>query len=203
MVAKMSEKRVNAFLRAYARSGNMTLSAEQAGMSKSWAVKRRWVDAAFDAACRAAKQASVARLAGSGSNRPPEGWGQRAGVDLVVARGGRRPPQVVRSLRTRWTPRAEARFLGALGQSCNVRIACEEAGMTVSSYEAHRRRWPDFRRRVAEALAIGRVRIEARLEAEAEAGAERLLDLFDRAERLEDDRTYEQVMRLVVRHRQG
>jgi hypothetical protein len=74
----------------------------------------------------------------------------------------------VRTFEGQWTPRAEARFLGALPRTCNLRIACEEAGMTLSSYEAHRRRWPDFRRRVEAVLAIGRIRLAAALAAEAE-----------------------------------
>jgi hypothetical protein len=75
---------------------------------------------------------------------------------------------VVRSLRARWTPRAEARFLGALRQCNNARLACLWAGMTLSSYEAHWRRWPDFRRRVSEARAFAGLSLDARREAEGE-----------------------------------
>lgn len=65
---------------------------------------------------------------------------------------GTEPAQVMRSsVRLRWTRRAEARFLGRLRQSNNVRLACREAGMTLSSCERHWRKWPDFRRRVAKA----------------------------------------------------
>lgn len=168
MTARMSDSRRRAFLRAYAQSGNMTLSAEQAGMSRSWAVKARRSDPGFDSECRAAKAASAERLGKGVSNRPPKAWKRRGGVDLIVPRAGRRPPQVVRSLGVRWTPRAEARFLGRLRQTNNARLACKEAGMTLSSYEAHWRRWPDFRRRVSEARAFARIRLDAALEAERE-----------------------------------
>ena len=75
---------------------------------------------------------------------------------------------MVRSLRTLWTPRAEGRFLGKLRQCNNARLACKLAGMTLSSYEAHWRRWPDFRRRVAEARAFANLWLQARGEAEGD-----------------------------------
>lgn len=165
MTARVSEAKRRAFLKAYRQSGNLTLSAEQAGVSKSWVSLARRSDAAFDARCRAAKAKSAERLAGGGSNRPPPGWERRGGASLVVQRAGKRPPQVVRSLRTVWTPRAEARFLGKLRQCNNIRLACAWAKMTLSSYEAHWRRWPDFRRRVKEARAFAGQWLSRRSEA--------------------------------------
>jgi hypothetical protein len=162
MTARTSGAKRRAFLKAYAQSGNLTLSAEQAGVSKSWAVKARRGDPAFAEQCRAAKAASAERLAGGGCNRPPKAWKRLGSVDLIVHRAGKRPPQVVRSLRARWTPRAEGRFLGKLRQCNNIRLACDWSGMTLSSCEAHMRRWPDFRRRVREARAFARLWLEAR-----------------------------------------
>jgi hypothetical protein len=167
MTARTSVKKRNAFLRAFAATGNQTLAAEQAGISKKTIHNLRRADPGFDARWRSAKAASAEALAGAG-NRPPGPWRGRGGVDLVVQRAGKRPPQVVRSLRARWTPRAEARFLGRLRLSNNARLACREAGMTLSSYEAHWRRWPDFRRRVSEARAFASLRLEAWAEAERE-----------------------------------
>ena len=167
MTGKTSETKRNAFLRAFARTGNQGLAAEQAGVSRSTVYNLRRADPGFDGRWRSAKAASAEALAGNG-NRPPRGWERRGGGELTVCRPGRRPAQVVRSLRTQWTPRAEARFLGRLRQCNNARLACRESGMTLSSFEAHRRRWPDFRRRVAEARAFARLRLEARMEAERE-----------------------------------
>ncbi|HLL30893.1 MAG TPA: hypothetical protein VK403_07850 [Allosphingosinicella sp.] len=99
MTARMSEAKRRAFLRAYAQSGNVTLAAEEAGLSRSWVSLARRGDASFDSDCRAAKAASAERLGGGGCNRPPGAWKRRGGVDLVVQRAGRRPPQLVRSLR--------------------------------------------------------------------------------------------------------
>src|SRR5688500_11572223 len=195
MTARMSEAKRRAFLKAYAQSGNMTLAAQEAGMSRSWAVKARRSDSGFDSDCRSAKAASAERLASGGSNRPPPAWKQRAGVDLVVRRAGKRPPQVVRSLGARWTPRAEGRFLGLLRQCANIRLACAWAGMTLSSYEAHWRRWPDFRRRVGEARAFARLRLQARREAEGE----RPFD-FEVPPELEAEPTIAERIRLARRH---
>jgi len=168
MSAKTSEKRRNAFLRAFAETGNQGLAAGQAGVSRSTVYNMRRADPAFDASWRAAKAESAERLGAGGCNRPPGTWRQRDGVELVVHKAGKRSPQVVRSLRVQWTPRAEERFLGKLRQCNNIGLACTWAEMTVSSYEAHRRRWPDFRRRVREARAFASARLGAILEARAE-----------------------------------
>jgi hypothetical protein len=166
MTAKIGEAKRRAFLKAYARSGNLTLSAEEAGVSRSWVSLTRRSDPAFDAQCRAAKAASAERLAASGCNRPPAAWKRRGGIELVVQRSGRRAPQVVRSPGSCWTPRSEGRFLGMLRQCNNLRLACQWAGLTLSSYEAHWRRWPDFRRRVSEARAFAGAYLDALCEAE-------------------------------------
>ncbi len=166
MTAKIGEAKRRAFLKAYAQSGNLTLSAEQAGVSRWWVRLARRSDAGFDARCRAAKAVSAERLSKGGCNRPPGAWKRRDGVDLVIHRAVRRPPQVVRGSGTCWTPRAEDRFLGQLRQCNNLRLACERAGVTLSSYEAHWRRWPDFRRRVSEARAFAGAYLRARYEAE-------------------------------------
>lgn len=179
MTARTSEKKRNAFLRAFAATGNQTLAAEQAGVSRSTVRNLRRADAGFDARWRSAQSESARRLGEGGSNRPPRGWERRGAAALVVQRARKRPPQVVRSLRTRWTPRSEDRFLGQLRRCNNLRLACDWAGMTLSSYEAHWRRWPDFRRRVSEARAFGSERIEAEIEARAEGP-------FDLPEGLDD-----------------
>ena len=162
MSARTSEKKRNAFLRAFAATGNQALAAEQAGISKKTVHNLRKADAAFDSAWRAAKAESAGRLGAAGSNRPPRGWERRGATMLVVRRPGKRPPQVARSAgNSVWTPWMEDRFLGRLRRSNNARLACREAGVTASSYEAHWRRWPDFRRRVREARAFARLWLEA------------------------------------------
>jgi hypothetical protein len=197
MTARMSGAKRGAFLRAYRQSGNVTLAAERAGMSRSWVAKARPGDPEFDQQCRAAKADSVERLAGSGCNRPPAGWERRSGVPLVVHRAGRRAPKVVRSLRAQWTARAEDRFLGELRRCNNIRLACQRSRMTVSSYEAHWRRWPDFRRRVAEARAFAALWLESRPKPDLDLAA-----LAAAADALTPP-TIAEAIRLARRHRRG
>jgi hypothetical protein len=196
MSAKVSEAKRRAFLKAYSQSGNLTLSAEQAGVSKSWVSLARRCDPEFDSRCRAAKAASAERLAGSGCNRPPGAWRRRGGIDLVLQRARKRPPQLVRSIRQQWTPRAEDRFLGQLRLCNNIRLACARAGMTLSSYEAHWRRWPDFRRRVREARASAALWLDSR----SEAGLEAAYD-FGVSPELEAGPTIAERIRLARRHK--
>lgn len=198
MTAKISEAKRRAFLKAYGQSGNLTLSAEQAGVSRSWVSLARRGDSGFDARCRAAKAASAERLAAGGCNRPPGAWKQRGGVDLVVRRARRGPPQVVRGSATCWTPRAEERFLGKLRQCNNLRLACEWAGMTLSSFEAHWRRWPDFRRRVAEARAFAGLWLDSRREAESGEAFE-----LDVTAEMEERVSIADRINLAVRHKRG
>jgi hypothetical protein len=54
MSAKISRQRRTAFLRALSETGNQTIAAERAKVSRSWVCLHRSTDAAFDAACRAA-----------------------------------------------------------------------------------------------------------------------------------------------------
>jgi len=196
MVAKYGEDRRRAFLKAYARTGSVTLSAERAKVSRSWVTLTRRGDAGFDARCRAAKAESAERLAGAVSNRPPPGWERGSGAALAVTRAGK----VVRApSESRWTPRAEARFLGKLRQCNNLKLACEQAGMTVSSYERHWRRWPDFRRRVREARAFASLWLGAALEAERG----RPFDFGDPDALDTPPLSIDELIRMVRRHKRG
>ena len=202
MGAKVSSRRRRAFLKAYASCGNVTVAAERVGVSRSWVSLTRRAEPGFDAACRAALAAAKARLAMSPDNRPPRGW-ERSGGAALVRFGRRGRVQLVRSARLVWTAAAEARFLAVYGQYCNIRLACAMTGMTLSSCEAHRRRWPGFRRRMDEARAIGSERLAAELAAEQA----RLIALSARMESLSDPeepappRTIKEVIDMVARHK--
>jgi hypothetical protein len=71
--------------------------------------------------------------------------------------------------------------------------------MTLSSYERHWRRWPDFRRRVAEARAFARLRIELEIEAERE----RPFEMDWEAVEAVPPPTIEEALRVVRRARRG
>jgi hypothetical protein len=183
MSAKMSKTRRAAFLKALAETGNQTLSAERAKVSRSWVCLQRSGDAGFDAVCLEAIAAAKARLiaeaevaphaphsphparASRESPSPARGrgakWQFAAGVELVVSGTNGVRTQVRRARLRQWTPRVEARFLSALSASCNARAACAAVGLSVSSAYARRERLPAFARAWEEAVAIGKVRLDA------------------------------------------
>jgi hypothetical protein len=167
MSKKFTAQRRNAFLKALAQTGNQTIAAERAKVSRSWVQLHRSGDPAFRAAVEAAVVAAKARLEGAAS-RAPAGLGKGVpdyhdGAELVVRGTNGRRTQIARSRIKQWSPRVEARFLRALGQTCNVKAACAEVGMTPASAYAHRDRWPGFGDRWAMALEHGYIQIEMAL----------------------------------------
>ncbi|HVR91052.1 MAG TPA: hypothetical protein VHG29_08165 [Novosphingobium sp.] len=174
MTKKFSQARRDAFLTALAQTGNQTLSAERAKVSRGWVTLHRSTDAGFDAACRDAiaearaalrdapsalrrAQGSVAPQGERNSMKPPTGWGYLDGAELVVkGTGGSSFPdaptqgrrvQIARARVRQWSPRVEERFLAALTATCNVKAACAEVGLTPASAYNHRLRWDGFARR--------------------------------------------------------
>lgn len=167
MSHKTSPARVEAFFRALSETGNQTIAAERAKVSRSWVVLHRRTDPAFraelDAAIATAK-ARFDRLRMAGSDRTPAaGWGSIHGEELVVRGGNGRLVQVARARPRQWTPRTEARFLAALASCCNVMAACRAVGLSPAAAYKHYHRWPDFERRWEEALKEGYLRLELAL----------------------------------------
>jgi hypothetical protein len=178
MSRKTSPARRAAFLQTLAETGNQTIAAERAKVSRSWVQLHRSTDPAFDADVRAAIAGAKAALRadpspqplsrkGRGTNQPPSRWGHLDGEELVV-RGtggseGRKRVQIARARLKQWTGRIEDRFLAVLAATCNVKAACAEVGMTAASAYAHRKRWPAFARRWDEALSEGCLALETAL----------------------------------------
>ncbi|MFL6758238.1 MAG: hypothetical protein ACJ8EG_11800 [Sphingomicrobium sp.] len=110
-------------------------------------------------------------LRGSSLSRKGERGNYFEGHELVVYGTNGVRTQVRRARLDQWSPSAEDRFLASLAGSCNVKAACREVGLAVSSAYAHRNRWPGFARRWDEAIEIGYMQIEASL---LEAGGHNL-----------------------------
>ena len=125
---KITAAREVAFLRALAETGNASLAAARAGVSRDWAYKRRQADAGFDRLC--ARMAALARE--------------------------RLPARVNRDRAGGWTAASEARFLAALAVTADVELAAASAGSTAPS--AYRRRMvrPGFALAWTAALKSGR-----------------------------------------------
>jgi hypothetical protein len=172
MSAKMSAARREAFFAALEATGNQTLAAERAEVSRSWVQLHRSTDPAFDAEVRVRIEVARARIARAEwvRERAPGGVGAAAEEVLVIR--GRRPGgglgrrvQVGRARRgshADWTAATEARFLAVLTLTRNVRYAADKAGVGRSSAYARRKRWPGFAERWDEALWRGGPRLARR-----------------------------------------
>ncbi|MGQ0660973.1 hypothetical protein [Sphingosinicella sp.] len=172
MNPKTSEKRRAAFLAALRATGNHSIAAERARVSRRWVCWRKANDPAFARACEAALRQAQGRLRTDPhpslsrkrergkSCKPPAGWGAQDGEELVVTLGpdGRR--KIVRARLGQWTPRIEARFCTALAACANVAHALRAVGITPASAYRHRARWPDFAARWDAAVAAGREHVE-------------------------------------------
>jgi hypothetical protein len=163
MRAKTSPARRAAFLRALAATGNISLAAERANVSRSWAISMRARDADFARDCAAALATARARFAGAASATLPAGWTHQDGELLVVRAGNGRRAVVARARAQQWTAQTERRFLETLGATCNVRAACAAAGLSVASAYNRRNKWNGFRARWDTALETGYVRLEMAL----------------------------------------
>lgn len=167
MTRKFGEARRRAFLDALRATGNQTLAAERAKVSRSWVTLHRAEDPEFRRAIDDAVAEARARLTGHGARKPPSGWGYLDGEELVVkgtgGAGGGKRVQIARSRLKQWSPRVEKRFLEALSATCNVKAACAEVGLTPASAYAHKKRWQGFADRWKQALEDGYTQLEAGL----------------------------------------
>ncbi|MBT2188146.1 hypothetical protein [Sphingobium nicotianae] len=167
MTAKFTAARRDAFLRALAETGNQTIAAERAKVSRSWVSLHRASEPLFRQAMDeaiAAARAAFDPHGGDGScAAPQEALRYHDGSELVVRGSNGRRTQVARARVRQFTPRSEDRFLATLAATCNVKAACAEVGMTAAAAYKHRLRWPAFARRWDEAVEVGYIRIEAAL----------------------------------------
>jgi hypothetical protein len=171
MTRKFGQARREAFLAALRETGNHTIAAERAKVSRSWVTLHKASDPEFARACGVAVEEAKAALRQAQGEREGCGAGYHAGEELVVrgtgGAGGGKRVQVARARLKQWSPRVEARFLSALAATCNVKAACAEVGLTPASAYNHRKRWPRFAERWDAAVEIGYLEIESGLVAAA------------------------------------
>jgi len=163
MAKKFSAARRAAFLRALSETGNQTIAAERAKVSRSWVTLHRASDPDFRARMEAAVAEAKRRLRGASAVAPGASWGSLDGEELVVRGGNGRRVQIARARMKQWTPRLEARFLETLAATCNVKAACAAVGLSVASAYQHADRWAAFANRWQAAVEEGYFRIEAQL----------------------------------------
>jgi hypothetical protein len=154
---KISISQSAAYLRALAATGNATLAAEVAGVSRAWAYKRRRADPRFDAWCRE----MVARF-----REVPVPWSSASAVTPplplpIERRGVRKRVQRRRPRAGGWNAEREERFFAALAATGDVQVAAGSAGMTAPSAYRHRAVSGEFASRWADALAAYGPHMEA------------------------------------------
>jgi len=163
MSAKTSVARREAFFTALAETGNQTISAERARVSRGWVSLHRSTDPEFKARMEACTESARSRLSGSASQNPDTEWSDIDGEQLVLRGTNGRLVQVARARLGQWTPDIERRFLRTLAATCNVRAACRDVGLSIASAYVRRTTWSSFAERWEEALEIGYTRLEMTL----------------------------------------
>ena len=137
------------FLRVLARTGNVKLSAREAGVDHSTAYYHRKTDARFAAAWGEALKKAESGLRGINGNRPSprpspaSGRGSKAG-ELIVRQSKRHGAQLVRVGAGRWNGAAERAFFGELGRTACVRRAAEACGFSTTALYKRRDKYADF-----------------------------------------------------------
>ena len=86
-----------------------------------------------------------------------------APAGTILRRSGKDGPQIIASKGKRWTDASEAKFLDALGASCNVRRSAAAAGFSTEAIYRRRRTDPAFAARWQAALEQGYARLEMAL----------------------------------------
>lgn len=160
MSHKTSKARVEAFFTALAETGNQTIAAERARVSRDWARKLGNCDPAFRARMDACIAEAEERLLAADRAMPPERWTEQDGEALVIRGCGRRRAQIARVRLDGWSADMEARFLSELAATCNAKRAAAAIGVSAESAHQRRKRWRRFDEQWDEALAIGYTRLE-------------------------------------------
>lgn len=161
MSAKTSKARTEAFFTALAETGNQTISAERARVSRSWVTLHRSTDPAFKARMEACIVEARVRLSRAGAVTSDGKWANINGEKLVVRGSRGRRAQISRARLKQWTAAEEGRFLAALSATANVNMACEAVGLSVPSAYMHAERWPGFAAAWQDALLDGYPALEA------------------------------------------
>jgi hypothetical protein len=127
------------------------------------------------------------------------GKGGRKSKELVVA-GGARP--IVRKARRReWTRAREKQFLTALSETCNVTVAAEAAGISLTAAYVRRKKVAAFRAGWADAIATAYQRLELVMLDRALNGTEKIVVRKDGSEERMREYPNQIAMHLLKMHR--
>ncbi|MES2290429.1 MAG: hypothetical protein V4530_11890 [Pseudomonadota bacterium] len=181
MSAKTSPARRAAFLKTLAETGNHTIAAARARVSRSWVTSHKTNDPSFRAACDAAVAQAIEAARAGGSATPMGQWKFVSGEEIVLRAAFGRRVVMARARLDQWTTRAEEAFLSTLAVTCNVTAASEAAGFSARSAYARRSKWPETASKWAAALEAGYDRLEEALLGNAVATLSGMPDLSPEA----------------------
>ncbi|HEX2763475.1 MAG TPA: hypothetical protein VHM92_06470 [Allosphingosinicella sp.] len=158
---RFTAERRERFLEVLAQTGNRGLAADAIGVEPRLMDQRRGYDPLLDRQWREAGAAAERRLAGI------EGaYSEAGGEVLVVWRGPNGRRQLRKPGAKRWSRAVEDRFFGALAMCGNIGASARAVGFSQSCIDQRRRKYPEFARRLEEALDDAEVEIEFRVAAE-------------------------------------
>jgi hypothetical protein len=156
------------FFVGLAASGNATLAAKRAGISRTCVYRWRHKDAGFADEWQAALRRFARRAGRHGepgaARSKPRAKAAPARQGPLIARrtrGGR--PQLAAARASDWNEDKEAAFFAELGASLNVTAASRAAGFASKTAWMRRRADAAFSRRWAAVMEEGRHRLELRL----------------------------------------
>lgn len=160
---RLTDARRERFLEVLAQTGNRRMAAEAIGFEPRLMDQRREHDPLLDRQWRDALDQADRRLAGI--EGPYDGQAGDSPV-VVVKRGSNGRLQLQQAGEKRWSRAVEDRFFATLAVCGNIAASARAVGFSQSCIDQRRRKWPDFARRLEEALDDAEVEIEFRVAAE-------------------------------------
>jgi len=143
MPSKIPSSRRVIYLQTLGDTDDASLAAARAGVSRTWAYKRRKADARFDALCR--EMVARFRRTPPRSEPPHPPTAEAAGPSLSrEGRGAGKRVQVRRDRIGEWTADKEARFVERMRETCSAWLASALVGLSAGSAYERRKRRPTF-----------------------------------------------------------
>ncbi len=130
-----------------------------------------------------------------------ERTGQKAKTTKLTIAGGS-TPRLRKSRRNDWTRAKEEIFLTTLGETCNVTLAAEAAGVSVSSAYARRKKVAAFRAGWSEAIGTAYQRLELVMLDRALNGTEKIVVRKDGSEERMREYPNQIALHLLKMHRE-
>ena len=162
---RLSEAKRQRFLEVLGQTGNRAEAARAIGVDPKLMDQRREFDPLLDRQWREATAQAQRRLAGAAGPLDCAG-----GIEpMVIRRGSGGRLRIVKAGPRRWSRPVEDRFFAALAVTGNIAAAARSVGFSQSCIAQRRRKWPDFERRMDEALEDAEIALEFRLAAESGA----------------------------------